>query len=307
MEREGHCKQTTLACVRSALSRATALCLPQPKVVCTSRVHTAQALECSARALSQVCPAFFALPWSKSLLAASQGHSPRWADHCGPFPGLSSSGHWVLGEHTVPGGSCTRCTSLVLADQFPRCAMRPQYQLCCVSPLGSWSQAVTLLPDVYLPGSQKDVLSNWELAHSLVEDEVLGAQIATPPCLLALAATHLPLCLQGERDLYSSWLALQWYSLNPLFCECARGRCVVSKPFTENLSLSLSLSLSFSLSLTIPGVGLLSHISSLRLSSGHSGLVLTLRTNDDAAHSSLPSPHSLLADGSICALLRLCF
>ena len=286
----------------SALSRTTALCLPQPKVVCISQVHIAQALECSSRALSQVCPAFCALAWSKSLLAASQGHSPRWADYCGPFPGLSSSGDWVLGEHTVPGEPCTRCTSLVLADQFPRCAVRPQSQVCCVSPLGSWYQAVTLLPDVYLPGSQKDVLSNWELAHSLVEDEVLGAQIATPPCLLALAATHLPLCLQGERDLYSSWLALQWDSLNPLFCECAKGHCVVSKPFTGNVSLSLSLSL------TIPWFGLLSHISSLRLSSGHSGLVLTLRTNDvDVAHSSLPSPHSLWADGSICALLRLYF
>ena len=89
--------------------------------------------------------------------------------------------------------------------------------------------------------------------------------------------------------------------------------CSVSVPgvavWYQSLSqkISLSLSLSFSLSLMIPWFGLLSHISSLRLSSGHSGLVLTLRTNDDAAHSSLPSPHSLLADGSICALLRLCF
>ena len=67
---------------------------------------------------------------------------------------------------------------------------------------------MTLLPDVYLPGSQEDVLNNWELAHSLVEDEVPGNEIAASPCLLALAATYLPLCLQGERDLYSSWLAL---------------------------------------------------------------------------------------------------
>ena len=66
-----------------------------------------------------------------------------------------------------------------------------------------------LLPDIYLPGSQEEVLSNWELAHSLVEDEVPGAEIAAPPCLLALAATYLPLCLQGERDIYSSWLSLQ--------------------------------------------------------------------------------------------------
>ena len=49
----------------------------------------------------------------------------------------------------------------------------------------------------------------------------------------------------------------------------------------------------------IPGFGLLSHISSLRLSSGHSVQVLTLRAND-TAHDSLPSSHSLLADTSIC-------
>ena len=40
--------------------------------------------------------------------------------------------------------------------------------------------------------------------------------------------------------------------------------------------------------------GLLSHVSSLRLFSGHSGLVLTLSTND-AASASLPSSHSMVA------------
>ena len=45
----------------------------------------------------------------------------------------------------------------------------------------------------------------------------------------------------------------------------------------------------FPVSLTILEFGLLSHISSLRLSSGHSNPVLTLR-NNDAAHTSMPSP-----------------
>ena len=58
--------------------------------------------------------------------------------------------------------------------------------------------------------------------------------------------------------------------------------------FTGKLSLSL-----FSLFLAILRFGLLSHISSLRLSSGHSGLVLTLRTDNDT-HASLSSPHSLV-------------
>ena len=51
--------------------------------------------------------------------------------------------------------------------------------------------------------------------------------------------------------------------------------------------------------LVIPQFGLLSQISSLRFSSGHSGLVLTLSI--DAARASLPSPHSLVADESLWA------
>ena len=51
-------------------------------------------------------------------------------------------------------------------------------------------------------------------------------------------------------------------------------------------------------SLVIPWFVLLSHICSLRLSSGHSGPVLTLRTND-AAHISLPSPHSLVVNEDV--------
>ena len=48
----------------------------------------------------------------------------------------------------------------------------------------------------------------------------------------------------------------------------------------------------------IPQSGLLSQVSSLRLSSGHSGLVLTL---SNAARASLPSPHLLVAGADVCA------
>ena len=48
--------------------------------------------------------------------------------------------------------------------------------------------------DVNHPGSQEDLVSNWEPAHNLVEDAVSGVEIA--PCLLALAVACLPLCLQ---------------------------------------------------------------------------------------------------------------
>ena len=59
-----------------------------------------------------------------------------------------------------------------------------------------------------------------------------------------------------------------------------------------------SLSFFFSLSLAIPWFGLLSHVSSLRLPSWQSGLVLTL---SNAAGASLFSPCLLVADVSICA------
>ena len=60
------------------------------------------------------------------------------------------------------------------------------------------------------------------------------------------------------------------------------------EPFLGQV-LSLSLCLSLFSSLALPQFGLLSPISSLRLSAGHSGLVLTLRI-DDATHASLSSP-----------------
>ena len=59
--------------------------------------------------------------------------------------------------------------------------------------------------------------------------------------------------------------------------------------------LSQERSFFFLVCLMIPQFGLLCHISSLRLSSGHWSPILTLK-NNDTAHASLPSPHLLLAD-----------
>ena len=79
---------------------------------------------------------------------------------------------------------------------------------------------MTLLVDVNHPGSQEVLVSNWEPAHSLVEDAISGAEIASG--LLALAVARLPLCLQWVEGPVHSQLALLWYLLNPLFCEWAR-------------------------------------------------------------------------------------
>ena len=80
--------------------------------------------------------------------------------------------------------------------------------------------AVTLLADVNCPGSLEDLVSNWEPAHSLVEDAVSGAEIA--PCLLALAVACLPLYHQQGDGQVHSWVAPLWYLLNTLFCEHSR-------------------------------------------------------------------------------------
>ena len=78
-----------------------------------------------------------------------------------------------------------------------------------------------------------------------------------------------------------------------MFCEWARLR--VRAFHGKVLFLLLS-----SLSLSIPQFGLLAHVTSLRLSSGHSDPALTLRI-DDAACTSLTSSHSLVAVASIWA------
>ena len=94
--------------------------------------------------------------------------------------------------------------------------------------------------------------------------------------LLALAALTC-LSLAGDGPVCSR-LAL----LTPLFCEKA-WQCLTLGLFTG---------------VAIPGSGLLSQVSSLRLPSGHSGPVLTL---NNAARTSLPSPHLLVADACVCA------
>ena len=96
------------------------------------------------------------------------------------------------------------------------------------------------------------------------------------PCLLLLA---------GLGWSAASWLL--WTCSDPLFCERAAvcsGRLI------------------FSLSFAVPQFKLVTHKSSLRLSSGHSGPVLTL---NNAARSSPFRPHLLVADAGVWGTLLL--
>ena len=115
-----------------------------------------------------------------------------------PFPGPSSSGEQVLGERTLPKWEVRLSTSPIPAAQFPGCAVGAPFQVCHVSPLGSQSLPATLLAAVNHPGSQEDLVSNWEPACSLVEDAISGAEFA--PRLPALSVAHLPLCLWWGMD-----------------------------------------------------------------------------------------------------------
>ena len=87
--------------------------------------------------------------------------------------------------------------------------------------------------------------------------------------------------------------------MRSVLCSVNRPGIALGYNFSRESSLCLSLSsflflsLSLPLSLAIPWFGMLSHISSLRLPSGHSGLVLTL---SNAACTSLFSPWLLVAD-----------
>ena len=109
------------------------------------------------------------------------------------LPGPSPLVSWVRHESTTSDVPCVSSAELIFA---------------------------TLLVDVNCPGSQEDLVSNWEPAHSLVEDAISGAEIAS--CLPALAVACLPLCLWCGEGPIRSWLVLLWYSLNPLFCEWAK-------------------------------------------------------------------------------------
>ena len=72
---------------------------------------------------------------------------------------------------------------------------------------------MTLLVDVNHPGSQEVLVSNWEPAHSLLEDAGSGVEFA--PCLSSSRCclpACLPPCLQWDGPVRSR-LALLWYSL----------------------------------------------------------------------------------------------
>ena len=124
---------------------------------------------------------------------------------------------------------------------------------------------MTLLADVNHPGSQEDVVSNWEPAHSLMEDAGLWGREWSSPLPSGSGCHPLAsLPLVAGRDLSAAGQLS--FGIRSILCS-VRGPGCKLEPFLEKLS----------------------HISSLRLSSGRSSPVLTLSTNY-AARTSLSSP-----------------
>ena len=214
--------------------------------------------------------AFSALSRSEQLrwLGAWWAYCPRWSVQLIHLPGPCHLVSWVHCENTVPSVLCVSSVELISSCDTPgRCQPsripgRWVYQLGALSQFGG-----------------KYGLWGWDCSSPL------------PSSSGCRSPASLPL---GREGPICSRLALLWYSLNPLFCEHARGPRVMIEPFEGKFFFF------FFLSLANPWFGLLSHISSLRLSSGHSGLVLTLRIHD-AARTSLPSHNSLVVNMSVWA------
>ena len=69
---------------------------------------------------------------------------------------------------------------------------------------------MTLLVNVNCPGSQEDLVSNWEPARSLVEDAISGAEIVARWLWL------LPTCLSASGG---GWASLQLASSPLVFAQ----------------------------------------------------------------------------------------
>ena len=206
--------------------------------VCAFPVYTAQAPGCSVGELSKASPELHALLRSKPLWfrvsGTPQRHRLGWAWIWGPSQVRAAQVTRCLASSLSSGGAGCLITSPVPAAHFPACAVGVTSQVCPVFLLRSWSLAATLPADVNRPGTQEDLVSNWESARSLVEDAVSGAEIV-PFCSVCHLPASLPLA--GDGAVHRG-LVLLWYSLSPMSCEQA-WQCLRIEFFMEKFSLSL--------------------------------------------------------------------
>ena len=129
--RADHCKQISLACVGSARSVSATLGLP-PLTACVLsrsillRLQVALQGNCPKRALR--CRHFPGLSPQLQVLGYSTKAQTQLGLRFVPFPGRSSSGNQVLGEHTLPSVWCVLSPpwsySLVFLGVQQECRLR---------------------------------------------------------------------------------------------------------------------------------------------------------------------------------------
>ena len=239
MGRERHYKQTSLACAGSGRSAWTTLGLPSSpwRVFSGSTVLKLQA------ALQVCCPKQ-ALPFVF-------------------FPALvfSGSGSWVLHKATDSVGHafCALPRSEQIRQPGAWWVHLPRRAVCVshlwgpscwvsqvrwkctvsvvpVSPLGSWSQAVTLLADVNHPGSQEDAVSNWEPANTWWKMQSLGPRLQQPMSSSSGCCKPASLPPGAGQGLYTaSWLS---FGICSILCSVHGPGCGL-EPFMGEFSLSL--------------------------------------------------------------------
>ena len=237
------CRQMPLARVGSTRSVPATLGLPPLTARVLSRLHcSGSRLLYMERALPCVWFQFSGSPQKCRLGWACVLCLPR----------RSSSGSQEPDEHTLPG--CREPSPLRGPRlSFPAavwCALC-LFQGAGLQPRPSrWMSTIQKL--------RKSLVRNWEPVCSLVGEPSLGPHLplSLPPCLLPLAGMGQSAARQLFSGIAQSFL------------------CSVNGPAVS--SVSGFCRLIFFLSLALPQFKLLSHKSSLRLPSGHLGLVLTL-------------------------------
>ena len=206
---------------------------------------------CSERALSRVGPVFRVLPKSEPLRFSGtlQAHRPGWAVPFVPVPGLSSPGGCVLGECTAQRG----CTSSSPPRSWPLSFPGSPRELCLrctVSPMGSWSQAATLLADCQpsrIPGRRGQQLGACSQFGGRCH---LWGRDCSSPLPYSSGFTHPPLCLQRGRACTAA--SLISFGIRSILCsKCTRGHCAALEHFLGQVFLLFD-------SLAIPQFGLLS-------------------------------------------------
>ena len=286
--REGGTLQTNTICVCGECLQYLGHTVFAPThSVCAFPVYTAQAPGYSAGELSGVGPGLHALPRSTQLRLRFSGTPQRHRQLClrfVPFPGPSSSGDQVFGEHTLPWYHASYHLPGPSRLVFCVCS--------CISGVPCVSSG-KLISDCDPP----DVCQLSRIPGRLGQRLRTCSQFGRGCPFLFFQLWLAPTCLCASSG---GWAGPQLASSPLVFAQsfvlCAARQCLRLELFVGKCSLSLFPIFFFSLCLS--QFGLLSQVSSIRLPSGHSGPILTLSS---AARTSLFSPHLLVADKSVWA------